>query len=156
MATVLDVVTGALQLLEVQTAESPVEPVESADGLISLNDMMNEWNVDGIDVGYPREGLTSTTDILRVRIGSIGAIKANLAIYFAPEYGRIVTPVLQQRADKGKTALRSSLAIKSLAFPDTLPIGSGNEDNNDSADGDVPGGFNSRRFYPSNANRDCF
>lgn len=153
MATVTEIVTGALQLLEVRIAESAIEPNEAEDGLTSLNDMMNEWSVDGINIGY--ETLDSVSDELFVVLGSIGAIKANLAVYIAPEYGRIVTPSLAERAIRSKRSLRASLPLNRSQFPDTLPIGSGNEGNNFTSDGDAPGGLSSSRFYPSNAERKC-
>ena len=153
MATVLEVVTDALKLLEVRTAESPVTASEAQDGLTALNDMMNEWNVDGINIGY--ETLDETTDDLFVELGSLGAIKANLAIYIAPEYGRKVTPALAERAIRSKRALRASLPLNASQFPDTLPVGSGNEDNNFTPDGDSPGTLTDSRFYPSNERRKC-
>lgn len=153
MATVLEVVTGALKLLEVRTAESPVTPSEAQDGLESLNDLMNEWNIDGINVGY--ESLSSTTDELHVDLGSIGAIKANLAVYIAPEYGRFVTPTLQMRADRSKKSMRNAINMNPSQYPDTLPIGSGNEGNQSGADGDTGADFQNSHFYPQNQRRQC-
>ena len=153
MATVTEVVSGALQLLEVKTAEAAITPVEAEDGLVSLNDMMNEWNVDGINVGY--ETLSSIEDQLNVDLGAIGAIKSNLAVYIAPEYGRAVSPTLDTRARRSKKSLRASIKLNPSEFPDTLPIGSGNENNNFVADGDAPGGLRSSKFYPTNTRRKC-
>lgn len=153
MTTVTEVVSGALQLLEVRTAESAIEAPEAEDGLVSLNDMMNEWNVDGINVGY--ETLDSIDAQLNVKLGAIGAIKANLAVYIAPEYGRIVSDTLDKRAKRGKRSLRASIPLNSSQYPDTLPVGSGNEDNNFVADGDSPGNLRSNKFYPTNTRRKC-
>ncbi len=151
--TVLDIVTGALQLLEVRVAESGVTSAEGVDGLAALNDMMNEWNVDGIDVGY--ETLDDTADEIFVDLGSIGAMKAGLAIYIAPEYGKTPSLILERRARRSKNSLRASIAINPSQLPDTLPVGSGNEDNNFVADGDAPGNVRSSRFFPSNVRRQC-
>ena len=153
VTTALDIVTGALQLLEIRVAESGVSPSEGVDGLTALNDMMNEWNVDGIDVGY--ESLDDTADEIFVDLGSIGAMKANLAIYIAPEYGRTPSQALERRARRSKNSLRASIPINPSQFPDTLPVGSGNEDDNFVADGDAPGNLRDSRFYPSNARRRC-
>lgn len=153
MATVTEIVSGALQLLEVRTAESAITSAEAEDGLVSLNDMMNEWNVDGINVGY--ETLDDIDDDLHVKLGSIGAIKSNLAVYIAPEYGRIVTPHLETRAIRSKRSLRASIPLNGSEFPDTLPIGSGNEDNNFVADGDQPGNLRTSKFYPANNTTKC-
>lgn len=151
--TVLDIVTGALQLLEIRVAESGVTPSEGVDGLAGLNDMMNEWNVDGIDVGY--ESLTDTADEIFVDLGAIGAMKANLAMYIAPEYGRTPSASLEERARRSKKSLRASIPLNGSQFPDSLPIGSGNEGNNFQTDGDSPGGLQDSRFYPSNSRRQC-
>ena len=151
--TVTEVVTGALVLLEIRTAEAPIEPNEAEDGLTALNDMMNEWNVDGINVGY--ESLDNVEDQLHVKLGSIGAIKANLAIYIAPEYGKAVSSDLVRRARSGKNSLRGAIKLNDAEFPDTLPIGSGNEGNNFTADGDAPGNLRSSRFYPANNRSKC-
>ena len=153
MATALDIITGALKLLEVNTAESAITAAEAEDGLTALNDMMNEWNIDGINVGY--ETLEDTEDVLYVDLGSIGAMKANLAVYIAPEYGRIVTPQLQMRADKSKKSLRASIPLNPAEFPDSLPVGSGNEGNHYTADGDSSGNLLDSRFYPTNRTRRC-
>ena len=153
MATVTEVVTGALQLLEIRTAEAAIEANEAEDGLVSLNDMMNEWNVDGIDVGY--ESLDEIDDELYVDLGALGAIKANLAVYIAPEYGRMVTPALAARAKSSKRSLRGSIKLNPSEYPDTLPIGSGNEDNYYSPDGDSPGNTRDSHFYPPNQNTKC-
>ena len=151
--TVLDIVTGALQLLGVRVAESGVTSAEGVDGLTALNDMMNEWNVDGIDVGY--ESLDDTADEIFVDLGSIGAMKANLAVYIAPEYDKTVSPALAERARRSRRSLRASITLNPAQFPDTLPVGSGNEDNNFVGDGDAPGNVRDSRFYPSNARRQC-
>lgn len=153
MATVTEVVSGALRLLEVKTAESAITPVEVNEGLEALNDMMNEWNVDGINVGY--ETLDDADDELFVTLGALGAIKANLAVYIAPEYGRIATDELIRRAIRSKRSLRASIPLNASQYPDSLPIGSGNEDNTFVSDGDAPGGLRDSRFYPSNARRKC-
>lgn len=151
--TVTEVVTGALQLLEIRTAESPIEANEAEDGLTALNDMMNEWNVDGINIGY--ESLDNVEDLLHVKLGSVGAIKANLAIYIAPEYGKAVSSALALRAKTSKNSLRGAIKLNDAEFPDTLPIGSGNEENNFTPDGDAPGGLRSSRFYPTNNRSKC-
>ena len=153
MATALDVITGAVVLLGVRTAESPLEPSEAEDGLVALNDMLNEWNLDDIDIGF--ETIDDVQDELFVDTGTEGAIKSNLAVYIAPEYGRIVSDALAFRAKTGKAAVRGSISLRPLEFPDTLPVGSGNERNNRVPDGDKGGGSIGRRFFPSNAARKC-
>ena len=159
MATATDppkvgsIVEASLTMLGIRLSQAALEADEAVDGLFSLNDMMAEWEVDGINVGY--EALDETTDIIHVSAAAIAAIKPNLAIYLAPEYGRIVTNALLRRAKNSKKALRSSIQLRRAQFPDTLPIGSGNEDNNFGADGDSAGSLRSSKFYPSNEEGQC-
>jgi hypothetical protein len=149
--TVTEIVRGALLLLGVKPSESAITPEEAEDGLNSLNEMMNEWNVNGLDVGY--ETLDAVTDRLYVELGSIGAIKANLAVYIAPEYDREVSASLDRRARRSKNALRGSIVLNPSQFPDSLPVGSGNEDNYTQVNGDKNANLRDSRFYP--ANRRC-
>ena len=51
--------------------------------------------------------------------------------------------------------VRGSIKLNSSEYPDTLPIGSGNEDNTFVADGDSPGNLRSSKFYPRNTNPKC-
>ena len=106
MATALEVITGAVVLLGVRAAESPLEPNEAEDGLVALNDMLNEWNLEDIDIGF--ETIDDVQDELFVDTGTEGAIKSNLAVYIAPEYGRIVSDALALRASRSKKAVRGS------------------------------------------------
>ncbi len=152
MATALDVISGALKLLGVRAAESPIEDNEAQDGLVSLNDMLNEWDeVKKTCLGF--ETLDTVQDELYVDDGVIGAIKANLAVYIAPEYQRLVSPALQQRADDGFKAIRASKPLDPLQYPDSLPVGSGNQDNGYSGNGDVPGSAYGGAFYPGNTTK---
>ncbi len=151
--TVTQIVTGALQLLGVKVNETAIEASEAEDGRVALNDMMNEWSVDGINIGY--ESLDSVEDELFVTLGAVGAIKANLAVYIAPEYQRTVSEVLFNRARTSKRSVRASIKLNGSSFPDTLPIGSGNEDNNYVADGDSAGNLRSSKFYPTNNTNSC-
>lgn len=142
----LEVITGALRLLGVRAAESPITDAEAQDGLESLNDMLNEWEQDGISLGF--ESVDDVDDDLYIDDAYAGAIKANLAVYIAPEYNRLVSDALAFRAKKGKRAARSSIPLECRDYPDSLPVGSGNEYNY-SPDGDAPGNVNNGRFYPA-------
>lgn len=152
MATAQNVIEGALKLLGVQAAETPIEASEAIDGLDALNNMMAEWEEDGIHTGFiPLQDITTTVNVPN---SAIGAIKAKLALYVAPEYNKVVTIALAARAKDSFTSLRASLVrLNASEFPDTLPRGSGNERNNFNATGDVPGNQTDRNFYPANEKR---
>lgn len=154
MSTAREVISGGLRLLSIRPAESPITDAEVADGVESLNDMLNEWKADGIDIDW--ETVTDADERLYVDESVIGPIKSNFAIYVAPEYSAEVPPWLAMRADEGKKTVRAAkLNLESLSFPDTLPVGSGNEWNNYVPDGDSPGNVVPTRFYPKNLPRKC-
>lgn len=147
----LEAIEGALKLLGVKPAESAITAVEAEDGLKSLNDMLNEWEGDEIRIGF--ESVDDVQDELYVDKSLDGPIKANLAVYIAPEYSRPVSAELALRAERGLTRIRASIPIKGSDYPDSLPVGSGNESIY-SGDGDAPGSRGGR-FYPSNDPRKC-
>lgn len=139
MATALDFITAALKRLGVNAAESPIEANEAQDGLDMFNDMMSEW-----EPKY-RLGFIPTLDVnaeVALPRSISEAVKSNLAIRMAPEYSRIVSPALAQIATESLNSLRNEFVfIGEVEYPDTLPMGSGNE---------CPG-FIDRTFFPPNS-----
>jgi len=149
MATVNDVVSTALRLLKVKDAESEITAKEARDGLESLNDMMNEWEEAGLETGFVT--LNDVNATLEVPESTLGAIKAKLALYIAPEYEANISPQLMQRARMSFIRLRDRLdTIQGTEFPATLPVGSGNEEYFHSPNGDAPGDLVDRTFFPDN------
>lgn len=154
MASVLDVVSGAIKLLGVRPSEGPIQPEEAQDGLISFNDMLNEWATVR-RICFDFEQLDDVDDEVYFDDALLGPIKANLAVYIAPEYGRTVTPELALRAREGMRAIQAWAINLKSEYPDSLPLGSGNELNGYSPDGDSPGTTTGGHFYPSNVDRKC-
>ena len=149
MATALDVISGALKLLGVRAAEAPITDAEAQDGLESLNDMLNEWEiVRDISLGF--ETVDALQDVLSVSDGVIGGLKANLAVYMAPEYSREVSLSLERRAVMGMRAIQAYVLGFDVRYPDSLPIGSGNESESYASNGDSNVGT-ADRFYPPNS-----
>lgn len=153
MATAREVIKGALVLLKIRPAESPVTDAEASDGLRDLNNMLNWWSIDGIDIDW--ETVEDLDETLYVDDGVIGPIESNLAIYIAPQYSAPVEPWLAVRAEAEKRSVRARVLPDPSEFPDTLPVGSGNEWTNYVADGDSPNNLISTRFYPKNIDRKC-
>ncbi len=157
MSTARQVVNGAIKLLAVRPAESPLTDAELIDGLEAMNDMLNEWKDDGIYIDF--ETVDDLDETLYVDEGVIGAIKSNLAIYISPEYSDKGIPQwLAQRAIDSKKTVRAKRLEENLErsmYPDTLPVGSGNEWNNNVPDGDSAGNTLDSRFYPPNRRGKC-
>jgi len=149
MATGKDIIEGALKLLGVRAAETPIQPNEVQDGLESLNDMLSMWEEDGVYTGFSPLG--DADDTVYFPRFAIGGIKANLAVFLAPEYNKTVTQELFDRAKSGKTSIRAALVrVGPSSYPDTLPTGSGNRVDNLAVDGDVANEGVDNTFYPEN------
>ena len=122
----LEVVQDALEDLGVKTAEIPLTNDELQSGIRRVNDMLLEWSDLGLTPGY-NESLNGS-DVLNVDRNAISAIKSNAAIRLAPSFQKPLTQALVIVAKETRDALEtSSVFIGDVAFPDTLPIGSGNE-----------------------------
>lgn len=139
MASGADIVNGALRKLGVKPADDTITGQEMLDGIEVLNDMLIEWENSGIRLGFAP--IADSADIIRVPRGTEEAIKGNLAGRLAPEYGKQVTPTL---AAGISLATDSMLRIISkpldVKFPDSLPLGSGNQCTD----------FEDQRFFPEN------
>jgi len=120
-----DVVTGALKLILVEASESPLEADEYADGLTALNDFMAGLESDGLRLGYVR--VCNISDIVTVPDGAIRAIKSNLAIELAPQFGGKISAALLKQATEGMSTLRKiGVRVGQSRLPSSLPMGSGN------------------------------
>jgi hypothetical protein len=125
------IISSALLDIGVRASESPLEPDEYADAMRYLNRMMASYAVEGVNIGYTR--VSTLADPITVPDGAIDGMIANLAIRLHPQFAPSTDQIslaLAQAAEDGKIVLLS-LGIDSIgptAFPDTLPIGSGNQD----------------------------
>ena len=128
--TAESIISSALLDVGVRASESPLEPDEIADSIRYLNRMMASYAVEGVNIGYTV--VSTLADPITVPDGAIDGMIANLAIRLHPQFTLPGTPIdltLAQAAEDGKEVLMA-LGIESIgptAYPDTLPIGSGNE-----------------------------
>ena len=125
MATALQIVSAAAEKLGVKTAEIPLEADDFRVFLEELNDMLMEWSDTGITPTFLE--LTDRGDTVEIDRDAVGAVKANLAVRLASTFGRVVTPALAASAmDTKNRLLASAINIGEVAYPDSLPTGSGN------------------------------
>jgi len=128
MATPLDIITFALRKLKVRAAETEIEPSESADGLIDLNNLGAEkqWF-------EPVEQLSDTLNISREMEGPLGYILASI---IQDDYAAaVMTPSLQGNINDALASMyRLTNGKLDVQFPSTLPQGTGNEWNNNNVD----------------------
>lgn len=128
------IIESALKGIMVQGAELTLEADEYADAIMHLNNMMFAYEANGIRLGYTE--VDNVSDEVTVPKGARFGVIANLSIALADAYGATVSPSTQRSAEIGLRAMRNlgRPRIK-MAYPATLPCGSGNYD------------YNTREYY---------
>ena len=138
MATVLDIANGAAEEIGVKTAEIPLEPEDYQVIITRMNDLLTEWADLGLTPQF-KEVLNST-DTVDIDRNAVYAAKLELAMRISLPFQKPITDALRFLADRALRKLESSAVGKiNVAYPDSLPVGSGNEF------GDI-----NERFYPQN------
>lgn len=121
-----EVVEDAMEDITVKKAEVSLTDDELQSGIRRTNDMLAQWNELGIIVGY--NPVTNGDDVLELEPAAIAAVKAKLAIKLAPSYSKPITAALMANASEAMDMLATANAyIGEIAYPDTLPLGSGNQ-----------------------------
>jgi hypothetical protein len=137
MTTAAQLIEGAAEEIGVKTAESELEAEDYQMILDRLNDLGFEWADSGLTPAFIE--VANRDDIVNIDNNARAAFKFTLAIRIAPAFERIVTPALAANADTALQRLQASVVfIGDVAYPDTLPEGSGNDCLTDT------------RFFPQN------
>lgn len=126
MTTARQIVNGAAEELGVKTAEITLEPADFQAIFDRMNDMLLEWADIGLTPAFKE--VFNGDDTIQIESNARAAIKFALAIRCAPSFKKPITAGLAANARDSLTRLEASTAfIGDVQFPDTLPIGSGNE-----------------------------
>lgn len=128
MATARDVINSSFSKIGIKAAETPLTAAEIQDGLDVLNDLLTEWMVNSTVPSA--EPVMNVDDELNVPPRSLPAIKANLSPRLASIYDREVPVTLENEAYKTLNSLLASNGKFEVKYPSTLPVGSGNYDEN--------------------------
>ena len=126
MTTALDIIKGALRDISVLAAGESPTAEESQDSLEALNLMIAAWELDGIAIGAQEWALS---DVIQLPANHILAIRRNLAVRLAPEFGAAVSNITVQEAGDGYRSLQT-------AYGEPLDM-------------DVDNAIRARRRYPS-------
>lgn len=126
-----DIIKDALGEITVLGAEAPIEAVDAQVSIRYLNRMMAAFDADGIDLGYTEA--SSLSSAITVPAGAIEGMVAQLAVRLHAQFSAAdpLSQDLLARAVSGKRTMRNlAVVVGASEFPGTLPIGSGNEHDN--------------------------
>lgn len=126
MTTMLEVVNDAFEEISVKVAEQALQSDELQSGIRRCNDLLTSWDDIGYIVGY--NPVFNGDDDLGIDASTVRAVKANLAVKLAPSFQKPVTLDLRLEANESLDLLiNANIFIGKVEFPDTLPLGSGNQ-----------------------------
>jgi hypothetical protein len=126
MATVAQIIKYALQEILTQASESPLEADEYQDCIFALNAMMNEYEGQGLNLGW--SDVSNLGDEITSPTSTHSGIISNLAIRVAPQFMGSVTPQLMDKAARGEKLFNHiGVELDQTEFPSGLPLGSGND-----------------------------
>tara|TARA_R110002096_G_scaffold322546_1_gene516626 strand:- start:305 stop:775 length:471 start_codon:yes stop_codon:yes gene_type:complete len=135
METAQQVINDALQEILVQASEQPIQPVDFQTARRYLNRMM--VTVPFVGLGYT--AITEPSELVTIPDAALEGVIFNLAVRLLSSYDMPLTVELNASAKNGlKEIRRLTVKVLPTAHPCTLPIGSGNEEENT---------FNNQHFY---------
>lgn len=115
-----------LKNILVHGAESSLEAVEFQDTILAMNTWMAEIAADGVNLGYNE--VSDLGDEITIPNGALNGMIKNVAWQMIDQFGAIPTPALSAQAKNGlRVMTKIAVSIPAMTYPDTLPIGSGNE-----------------------------
>jgi hypothetical protein len=91
--TALEMITRALRLANVVDEIDTPSAEQGEQGLDALNDLMGQWDRDGIKLGW--EVVADLSDTIPLDLQDQRAVRFNLAIELAGEYGIDPLPRVQ-------------------------------------------------------------
>lgn len=115
----------ALREINVISEVGAISAEQGSYALRKLNQMMEVWRENGIDVGYFAQ--TSTTDTCPIPDWVEGAVTLSLGLVCAPKYGASISAEMAAAGDQAMTmvqrkAINEGLQNTSMTH---LPIGTG-------------------------------
>jgi len=126
MADAAEVTKAILQEILVHGAESELEAVEFQDTVFAMNNYMTALDAKGVSLGYTV--VSDLGDPVTVPAGALMGLIKNVALAMIPQFGGTIDAQLREDARFGMQAMfKLGTTIQPTAFPSTLPLGSGNE-----------------------------
>ena len=140
MTTATEIITDALEEIGYKAAETPVEAADLKLGLRKLNDMFAAWEGSNLDLGAAP--VEDAADTVRIPRWAVEGVKMSLAGRLLAPFKRPLTNELTASIKAATTnMLRAMVKPIDVVYPDSLPLGSGNECNGENYD---------RKFFSNN------
>ena len=98
--TNLQLVRDALSLINVIGVGESVEPEQSEHALSKLNQILDDWKADGVDLQFYPQTMDDLASDCPIPSDSELAVTHYLAIAVAPHYGKQISPALISLAGK--------------------------------------------------------
>ena len=134
MTTAAIMIEDALDNINVNASESPIDPSDMQKAIRTMNRMVASWN---LGLGYTV--VTDPSDDLTVIAGAELAIQENLAVLLAPAFDSFASAELKMSAKQSFDDMLSQvITIQPLNMPSRLPKGTGNN----------RGDWTNNTFYP--------
>jgi hypothetical protein len=93
-----------------------------------MNNYMSELDASGVQLGYTT--VSDLGDEVTIPTGALRGLIANMAVEVAPDYNGVISAGLAKAARDGFNTMRLiGQSMGKSSYPCTLPIGSGNENN---------------------------
>ena len=119
--TVNDILTQSLREIRVIRSQQTIKDDMLQDGIKYLNQMMADWEEDGIETGwYP---VTQGSDVLRIDAKDEAAVMYNLAAKLSGQYGAPLQPSTTASANRTFRRLEKSTVRRVEADLSHLPSG---------------------------------
>lgn len=129
MATNTEILRDALGLLGVLNEMETVSAEQGALGLRVLNEMMEEWRADGVNVGqWPQSDLTATSPLSQA---VLPAVKYQLAAALGPHFGLRLGPDDVARGERYYSRLVRDAQVQLLTSADMSHLAWGESDGSD-------------------------
>ena len=114
--TNLNVIYTALRLINVVPEGGEVSAEQGELGLQVLNEFLEDWSADGIEVGHwPQDDVNAEYPGDRA---TLHTVQSMLAVYLAPHYEREAPPTVIATASAGYQRLLRDAAVAKLKAAD--------------------------------------
>lgn len=123
MSTNSQIITAALRALRIVGEGESASAAQSADALAILNQMLEAWSVEGIDLQYFAQ--TDVSAACPIPAWSERGVIACLALELAADYGAELTAAVAKRADEGYQTIARECLNARLQPADMSHLGGG-------------------------------